>query len=63
VETQITKKGHTKWVLEQNFVDANVVHEDETFDDPSILQHILHLNHLPSIDPLHQRQSMVFQMG
>jgi hypothetical protein len=51
------KKGHAKWVLEQNSMDANVVHEnekaDDEFDDPSILHHILHLNPLPSNDPMH----------
>jgi hypothetical protein len=48
-------------------MDAHVVHENEdadvAFDDPSILQHILHLKPLPSNYPMHQRQSMVFQMG
>lgn len=56
------KKGHDKWVLEQNstvFVDV----EDEDYDDPTILQHIIHNVPDPRMDPTQNQQSMVYLIG
>jgi hypothetical protein len=47
----ITKKGHAKWMEEQNTVHVNV--EDEEYDDPVMLQHMFHQNPDPSNDPIH----------
>jgi hypothetical protein len=55
------KKGHAKWMEEQNTVHVNI--EDEDYNDPVMLQHIYHQQPDPSNDLMHNQESMVYIIG
>jgi hypothetical protein len=55
------KKGHAKWVEEQNTVHVNI--DDEDYGDPVMLQHIFNQQPDPSNDPMHNQESMVYIIG
>jgi hypothetical protein len=61
VETLTIKKGHAKWLEQQNIVNVDI--EDEYYDDPVMLQHIFDQNPHPSNDPMHNHESMVYIIG
>jgi hypothetical protein len=58
------KKGHDKYVQAQLSQELQASEEpDEGYDDPSIIQHIIHQHTDPRHDPTHARNSMVYQLG